>query len=77
MPARELQTVVVQWRPGKATVDEMMRMLREAEVPVVARVRSDAICFDLRTVRESDLESLVASVSSAVWDRESNTEKSE
>ena len=77
MPARELQTVVVQWRPAKATVDEMMRMLREAEVPVVARVRSDAICFDLRTVRESDLESLVASVSSAVWDRESSTEKSE
>ncbi len=77
MPARELQTVVVQWRPAKATADEMTRLLREADVPVVARVRSDAICFDLRTVRESDLESLVASVSSAVWDRESSAEKSE
>ncbi|MHC4698549.1 MAG: L-seryl-tRNA(Sec) selenium transferase [Planctomycetota bacterium] len=72
MPGQELQTVVVQWHPAKATVDEMMQLLREADVPVVARVRDDAICFDLRTIRKPDLESLVASVSSAVWDREAD-----
>ena len=68
MPARELQTVVVQWRPAQASVETMAAALREADVPVIVRIRDDAICFDLRTLRESDFESLVATVTSAVWD---------
>ncbi|UCE59054.1 MAG: L-seryl-tRNA(Sec) selenium transferase [Phycisphaerales bacterium] len=70
MPQRELQTVVVQWTPGNVSVDEMSRLLRQADVSVVARVRSDAICFDVRTIREEDFESLIASVSAAVWEGE-------
>ena len=45
-----------------------VQALREAEVPVVACVRDDAICFDLRTLRPADFEALVASVGSTVWD---------
>jgi seryl-tRNA(Sec) selenium transferase len=48
----------------------MATALREADVPVVARVKDNAICFDLRTIRESDLEILIASVSSAVWEND-------
>ena len=70
MPGRELQTVVVQWRPSGTSVDEMVSALRHADVPVVARIRDEAICFDLRTLREADFEPLVASVFSAVWDEE-------
>ena len=68
MPARELQTVVVQWRPTRASAEAMAARLRHSEVPVISRVRDDAICFDLRTLRESDVEGLVASASSAVWE---------
>ncbi len=68
MPGKELPTVVVQWRPARRSVEATMAALREADVPVVARVRDDAICFDLRTLRPSDFEPLVASVSAAGWD---------
>jgi len=68
MPGKELPTVVVQWRPARRSVEATMAALREADVPVIARVRDDAICFDLRTLRPSDFEPLVASVSAAVWD---------
>ena len=69
LPGHELQTVVVQWRPGQASAESMAVALRQADVPVIARIRDDAICFDLRTVRETDFETLVVSVASAVWDR--------
>ncbi len=68
MPGQALQTVVVQWRPKHSTVDQAVRALREAEVPVVARIRDSAVCFDLRTLRPLDFESLVAAVCSALWD---------
>ena len=62
LPAQELETVVVEWRPAGCSLDAMQRLLREAEVPVVARVRDGAVCFDLRTLEGDDLEDLVASV---------------
>ena len=68
MPGQEFETVVVQWQPALTTVSSMTAALREAEVPVIARVRDNALCFDLRTVRESDFESLIATVTSATWD---------
>lgn len=74
MPGCELETVVVQWRPEGASADAMAARLREGEVPVIVRIRDDAICFDLRTLRESDLESLIASVASAVWDGDAEAE---
>ncbi len=66
LPGKELPTVVVQWRPSRVSSAEMAGALRDADTPLITRIRDDAICFDLRTVRESDLDSLVASVSSAV-----------
>ncbi|MBU0718990.1 MAG: L-seryl-tRNA(Sec) selenium transferase [Planctomycetes bacterium] len=68
MPGKEMETVVIQWRPSQTSVDEMAAALRQAEIPVVTRIRDDAICFDLRTLQESDFEPLVASTSSAYWD---------
>lgn len=62
MPTETLQTVVVQWRPEHVGVDQAIGALRAAETPVVARVRDDAICFDLRTIRDVEFEALVASV---------------
>ncbi len=70
LPAQELTTVVVQWRPAGAGATEIAAALREAEVPVIARIRNEAICFDLRTIGDDDLESLVDSVASAILDDE-------
>jgi L-seryl-tRNA(Ser) seleniumtransferase len=68
MPVEELPTVVIQWRPSRGSVEETIAALRDGEVPVIARVRDDAICFDLRTLRPIDFEPLVAAVASAVAD---------
>ncbi len=71
MPGREIQTVVVQWRPSSgAAVDELVAALRTGDTPVVARIRDGAICFDLRTLREPDFDELIAAVTAAVWDSE-------
>ena len=66
MPGQELQTVVVQWRPSQTPVDEMVDVLRHADVPVIPRIRDDAICFDLRTLPESEFDTLISSVTEAV-----------
>jgi L-seryl-tRNA(Ser) seleniumtransferase len=71
MPGHELETVVVQWRPSATTVDAMAAALREAEVPVIARIRDDALCFDARTIRETEFDDLVESVFAAAGADES------
>ncbi len=70
MPAQELPTVVVQWRPSACSTDQMVRHLRDAETPIIVRVRDDAICFDARTIDENDFEELIVAVSGAVWDQD-------
>ncbi|MCH8252491.1 MAG: L-seryl-tRNA(Sec) selenium transferase [Planctomycetes bacterium] len=64
MPARELPTVVIQWRPARMSTESATSALRHADVPVIARVRDDAVCLDLRTIRRDDEEDLVESVAS-------------
>lgn len=68
MPQSELPTVVVRWKPTAAPAERMAKALREGETPVVARVRDDAVYFDLRTVREIEVEPLVAAICAATWD---------
>ncbi|MCP5045364.1 MAG: L-seryl-tRNA(Sec) selenium transferase, partial [bacterium] len=46
---------VASTKPGRSA-DVIMRRLREFETPVLARVRDDAVCLDLRTVRNEDFE---------------------
>lgn len=70
MPGRELDTVLVQWRPEFSSADDAVAALREAEIPVIARIHDDAITFDLRTLSEDDLEPLVSAVVSTRLDDE-------
>jgi len=65
MPAHELPTVVVQWRPTAGSAQDMAAALRDSEPPVIVRIRDDAICFDLRSIRPVDIEPLVAAVHAA------------
>jgi len=68
LPVEPFPTVVVQWRPSAAPVHTVVDALRHADVPIIARVRDDAICFDLRTIRPDEIETLVGSVQSAAVD---------
>jgi hypothetical protein len=52
---------VVALRPARG-VARLAAALRAAATPVLARVRDDAILFDLRTVRDADVDGLEAAV---------------
>ena len=47
--------------------------MRDAEVPIIARVHDNAVCFDLRTVSDDDFEELAAGVVAAVVEDEDDT----
>ncbi|MFH0983339.1 MAG: L-seryl-tRNA(Sec) selenium transferase [Planctomycetota bacterium] len=70
LPAAEIPSVCVQWRPKQVKVSEAVRRLRGAEVPVVARVHEDAICFDLRTISDDDFDELAAGVAGTIADHD-------
>ncbi|MBN1512747.1 MAG: L-seryl-tRNA(Sec) selenium transferase [Phycisphaerae bacterium] len=67
LPGRELPTVVVQWRPGRRSVDAVLTALRHTEIPVIARIRDEGICLDPRTIQEDEHDDLVAAVASAAF----------
>ena len=66
LPAAEIPSVAVQWSPKQIKVSDAVHRLRDREVPIVARVHDDAICFDLRTITDDDFEELAAGVTSAI-----------
>ena len=77
LPAVEFPTVVVQWRPSADTPQYAADCLREAEVPVVARIRDDAICFDVRTLVPADFEAIVGGVEEVLNDYDEEEEEEE
>ena len=65
-PGETRETVLVSIRSSKASPSEIERLLRTAETPVIARIENDRVLIDLRTVDESEEESLVEIVGSAI-----------
>lgn len=63
-PDRMLPTWTVELCPGNAA--ELERALRNASVPVVARIERDRVILDMRTVSDDEEAVLVASVNQAV-----------
>ena len=47
---------------GRIGADELAHALRSAEVPVLARVRDDAVLLDVRTLLPGDVEAVEAAV---------------
>ncbi len=68
LPGTELPTVVIQWRPARASSTRVAAALRVAELPVIARIKDDAICFDLRTIAQEEFEPLTSTVLDAALD---------
>jgi len=65
LPGFELPTTVVCVSPAGCTAAELERRLRTRKPAVVARIRSDVVQLDPRTVRESEEADLVAAVVAA------------
>lgn len=64
LPAVALETRVLRLRDagGRIGADELAHALRSAEVPVLARVRDDAVLLDVRTLLPGDVEAVEAAV---------------
>ena len=64
MPALELDTWVIAIRAAndRGSADQIARKLRKAHIPVLSRVREGAVCLDLRTLGEDDLEDVCDAV---------------
>ncbi len=65
LPGFELDTWVVALRGGPGAASLVDR-LRGADPPVIARVRDDALLLDCRTLRDEDLDAVVAAVDVAL-----------
>jgi L-seryl-tRNA(Ser) seleniumtransferase len=66
LPAWPFPTAVVRWRPAtQSALDAITRRLRLGEPSVLARIREDAILFDLRTIAEREYDELAAAVAAA------------
>lgn len=63
-PLVELESRAVRLRGPSP--DELLRRLREAPLPVIARVESEAVLVDLRTVRDDEDEPLHHALASAL-----------
>jgi L-seryl-tRNA(Ser) seleniumtransferase len=66
LPAWPFPTAAVRWQPAaKSSLDEITRRMRLGEPSVLARIREDAILFDLRTIAEREFDELATAVSAA------------
>ena len=66
LPAWPFPTAAVRWQPAsKSSLDKITRRLRLGEPSVLARIREDAILFDLRTIAEREFAELAAVVAAA------------
>lgn len=59
LPTQRIPTVLVGIKNGKMTAGKMEEILRQMEVPVIARVDKDEVLIDLRTVAEDEFDFIV------------------
>ncbi len=65
LPREMLDTWVVRCVHARLGAMEIEERLRAAPVPVVGRILKDVVVLDMRTVREADLDSIVAALGTA------------
>lgn len=65
LPTAELPSVAIQWRPPADRVHALLRALRQAETPIIARAHEGVILLDLRTLFPADEEDLIAALEEA------------
>ncbi len=63
-PTTRLESVSVTIAPTEASAETVSKLLRAADVPVIARIEDGRVWIDVRAVSESDLPDLNAAVAS-------------
>jgi L-seryl-tRNA(Ser) seleniumtransferase len=64
-PGLELATWVVSVR-SEAGPDALAARMRRAPVPVLGRIRDDAVVLDARTIADAEVESVVCALAAAL-----------
>lgn len=66
LPITELPTALVVLRPREMSASNLLSLLRQGEPPVLARLQSDNVLIDPRTLGEGEEELLMEAVATAV-----------
>lgn len=59
LPEMDFLTYVVSIKPDNLSVNELEWRLRHNNPPIIARIKEDSLMVDVRTVRDSEIDSLV------------------
>lgn len=62
LPLAEMPTAVVVLLHRESSAGEMEKVARRGHPPVIGRIKDEALFLDMRTVREEDVEPMVASL---------------
>jgi L-seryl-tRNA(Ser) seleniumtransferase len=66
LPSAGLRTSVIRITSEKYSPDEIIARLRNAEIPIIARIAEDKVIVDLRTVQPSEDETLARQIVEAL-----------
>ncbi|MBF8982146.1 L-seryl-tRNA(Sec) selenium transferase [Lutibacter sp. B2] len=56
MPLEMLPTTLIKIKPQDISANKFEKMLRNNEIPIIARINEDQILIDVRTIKESEFE---------------------
>ncbi|MDO8446991.1 MAG: L-seryl-tRNA(Sec) selenium transferase [Deltaproteobacteria bacterium] len=59
LPLQEIPTKLVAVRPKLISVNQLERLMRMNQVPIISRIERDEVVFDIRTLMDGDIEIVV------------------
>ncbi|MCL2790800.1 MAG: L-seryl-tRNA(Sec) selenium transferase [Desulfobulbus sp.] len=66
MPEQNLASWAVAVAPFAMKINQLERRLRQASIPVIGKVESDRLLFDLRTIAADEIDAMLASLQAAL-----------
>jgi L-seryl-tRNA(Ser) seleniumtransferase len=66
LPEIEFKTFVVAVKPKNLSVNKLEDRLRNGSLPIIARIKNDALIIDARTISDNEIESLLKGIAEAL-----------
>lgn len=66
LPEIEFPTVTVLVSPSRISVNKLEERLRRGKIPIVARIKENTLVLDARTIRDTEISSLVQGITAAL-----------
>lgn len=66
LPETVFHTHAVSIKPSRITVNQLEERLRRGSPPVIGRIKTETLLLDARTIRESEIETVIQAVRSAL-----------